>query len=262
MERDQGMAERARVAWLAGAPDATRLTSEIMADFALSESRRAVREELESLRAWLGSSVAYFPHGATGYEIDRRLAALGGNDKPSAEGAGPARPSGPEHNGPEAAPTLATPSATSTPCASPPARPSEQPNSRPAPPATDCPASEGAAAQGVADRAIPARELTRSATPDLTEPEILERAAEILRETLPDTAGVLRLSAQDLRASAAAPAQDWAEKLSTEWDSEVHNQRSFAEFVRERLGPVVEYAEYRQVYDAAAQAALRKLEAP
>lgn len=325
MERDQGMAERARVAWLAGAPDTTRLTSEIMADFALAEIRRAVREELESLRAHLMRGYAQGPYVALRAEIDRRLAALGGEKQSKVVGESRAgqpeqkahadAPAGrsssgaiaiarvvaerrrqveaegwtPEHDDEHGTGEMAIAAAdyampkewrNCTAGGTPKEWPWHQSSWKPTPNDRVRELEKaGALILAEIERLIRAGEDNgpevpqetprrregnlpeRSATPPaLTEPEILERAAEIVTRECP--AGGHRWMikrAAELRASAAAPAQDWADRMARHATGrELWNDAGLAAFLRERLGPVVEMV--ARTGTDAAQAALRKME--
>ena len=258
MERDPGMAERARVAWLAGAPDTTRLTSEIMADFAAAE----VRRELESLRAEFGWTPPS-PTAATALrvvcaEIDRRLALLGVND-----------------NGPESRATdEALAQTDGEACGS---------SGGPRPADPDAVGSErltsGSPARLIEDAETLERaaELVMHVPTSMGPMDEVRRIAHETRGRLLALADALRRAEMDeakLRASAAAPAPDWAGRLARNFVSTPRAEQhavaledGLAAFLRERLGPVVRNMTHLAGSSLvpswireAAQAALRKLE--
>lgn len=206
----------------------TSCCAHVLADFALAEIRRAVREELESLRNFTLRSEGWpihTLHERISEEIDRRLAALAAGGMEQSRVVGESRAAAPDQEA----------------------------------------HAEGQGRQSSLGAKMLVWDIERAAS--LTEPEILERAAEILkRHTDPlrtRVAAEVQACAELLRASAAAPAPDWAEKLAMEWYGSPLDARAkeCAAFLRERLGPVVERAQSRaQAGFAEDVAALRKME--
>ena len=102
---------------------------------------------------------------------------------------------------------------------------------------------------------------TRAPATTLTDSDVLERAAEIVTRECPAGGRHWMIKrAAELRASAAALTQDWAEKLSEAYGN-TPDGVDLAAFLRERLGPVVERVQSRaQAGFTEDVAALRNLE--
>lgn len=229
--RDE-LIERAHAAWMEGCPDVKRLISEVIADFALAEIRRAVAEELEALSEKMRVT------GDTRV-IDARLAALRQTEQP---------PGSVDH--PRPAPIGSGKVERH-------AEPVEAAGSTPAPGATYTGTTAGLSAEvpngaGVSERTRLRDESPAGnvAAPALSDADVLERAASLMAlhgdpHMQARNAHVIAVEqvSKKLRAASAPKPVDVFERVAMDFLSRatvIDNARLLAPILKENFGPLVE----------------------